>query len=203
MTVPIGKYYKTFRGVHGILGGLSFIPAVIGAVMGDKSKNPNYFYPPLGDVSLIALIGTLAFGILSTYIVFVYCESSQRRLHPVAPVVLYFAAAVGFCVLIGLYIEFVKVVPISSEKTEVTVSTGYDRTAFVSSSRDLANLSDSELLHVRGPWEDQIQKLWTLNSIAVARVSLWIFYTCVLVCLVSISSFGVYQHAAASGAAGG
>lgn len=201
MTVSIGRYYKTFLGVHGILGSLSFIPALIGAWMGDSSKNPDYYYPPLGDIRLIALVGTIAFGILATYIVFVFCGSSSRNLHAWPPVVLYLAAALSFCLLMGLYIRFVRVVPIPSEKTEVTVSIGYDRTPFVSSSQDLTNLSDSELLHVRGPWEDQIQRLWTLNSIMVAREGLWASYTCILVCLVSIFSFGVYQHAEATGEA--
>lgn len=195
MRVSIQQYGKAFLSLHGVLGGLSFIPTLIGAVMGDSRSVPDYFYPPLGDVQLIALAGTIAFGLLSIYIVYVCCENSSCRLHPVVPIVLSFVCFLSFCVLIGLSIRFVRVIPITNENTEVTVSVGYSRTDFVSSSKDLADLSDSELLQARGPWESQIQKLWTLRSITFARVWLWAAYTCVLVCLVSVFSLAVYQHA--------
>jgi hypothetical protein len=196
MTVSISRYYKAFWSVHGVLGALAFIPSLIGAFMHFSATTPDYFYPPLGDVELIALALTIASGLLSTYMVFVFCTSCSRKLHPVAPAVLFLAAFFGFCALIGLYIRFVRVVPIQNENAEVTVSVGYDRTLFVSSSQELLNLSDAELLIARGPTEDQIQKLWTANSITFVRVSLWACYTFILVCLVSVFSFGVYQVAA-------
>jgi hypothetical protein len=195
MRVSIRQYGKAFFSVHGALGGLSFIPTLIGAGMGDSARIPDYFYPPLGDVQPIALAGTIAFGLLSIYIVYVCCENSSSRLRPVAPIVLSFVCFLGFCILIGLDIRFVRVIPITNENTEVTVSVGYSRTDFVSSSKDLADLSDSELLHARGPWEPQIQKLWTLRSITFARIWLWAAYTFVLVCLVSVFSLVVYQDA--------
>jgi len=195
MKMSISQYYKAFGIVRVILAGLSFVPPLIGLFVSDSGKIPNYFYPPLGDFKIISIVGTVALGLLSTYAVFLYCSRSSRALHPTATLVLSVIAALSLFVLLALYIRLVKVVPIASENTEVTVSIGYDRTQFVSSSRELVNLTDSELLLVRGPWENQIQKLWTLNSIIVARGCLGAFYTCFLVCLVSILSLGVYQEA--------
>jgi hypothetical protein len=51
------------------------------------------------------------------------------------------------------------------------------------------------MLHDRGPWEEKIQELWTQQSIAVVRASLWASYTLTLSCFLSVVSLGVYQHA--------
>jgi len=47
----------------------------------------------------------------------------------------------------------------------------------------------------------RFEKLWTIGSIIVVRGFLGVSYACFLVCVVSVLSLGVYQHASASIAA--
>src|ERR1035438_10470911 len=115
MQVRIGQYYKAFWSVHGVLGALSFIPPAIGTIMGDSAKSPDYFYPPLGDVKLVAVVATVAFGILSTYIVFACCEGNSRKLRANLSASLFLLGFLSSCLLIGLYVCYVRVIPISNE----------------------------------------------------------------------------------------
>jgi len=76
---------------------------------------------------------------------------------------------------------------------EVPVSVGYQRTDFAL--QWYPRSDDWEMLHNRGPYEEQIQKLWTLRSIIVVRVFLWLSYTLALACFLAVASLAVYQHA--------
>jgi hypothetical protein len=48
------------------------------------------------------------------------------------------------------------------------------------------NRFDWEMLHYRGPDEEQIHRLWTDRSISIVRARLWSSYTLTLCCFLSI-----------------
>jgi hypothetical protein len=202
MTVALRQYYLAFGSLRGFLGPLSFLPPFVGALMPESAKFPNYFYPPLGDFRIIAAAGTIALTVLSSYFVYLSCEKSPRKMHPTATLALSVIGTVCLIALMGFYIGFVKVVRYPAVDTELTVSIGYDRTEFVTSSPELRSLTDSELLYTLWASEDRIQKLWTIDSIMVVRASLGLCYAGCLICWVSILSLGVYQHALSEGASG-
>jgi hypothetical protein len=201
MTVPIGQYYLAFRSTVGALVAVPFLAplasAVANAIAPDSSTRLKLLYPPLGDAQPYALVFTVACGLVSTFLVYFWCERHRARAGR-SVWVLSFFAAICFVIFFGLCNRFVKVVHIGSKDTDVFVSIGYERSEFTSTNAELSPLTDMELLHARPANEDQIQKLWTFRSLFIARALLWAFYTCVLVCLVSIFSVGVYQHAASA-----
>jgi hypothetical protein len=85
---------------------------------------------------------------------------------------------------------------VPSTNSDVPVSVGYQRTDFAV--QTYPGMSDWEMLHDRGPWEEQVQKLWTRHSIIVVRTQLWISYTLSLVCYLAVVSLAAYQHASES-----
>ena len=192
MKVTIGKYYRAFNQcAQGILGILSFVPPLFGL-------NHNYIYPPLGDYKEIWAMGTITFVVFSSIMVFHYCSHFTRKSHGVAVLVLIFVGILSFITFMCIYSRFVKVIVISDEGERLPLSIGFERTHYVLSNQELANLSDADLLSHRGYKEEQIQEIWTIKSIYIVRSSLWLSCTCFLVCWISIFSFGVYQHVATS-----
>ena len=112
------------------------------------------------------------------------------------PAILIVGSALGVCALIALYVPYVRLVAVPSVHLEVPVSIGYQRTDFAL--QTYPQWDDWEMLHDRGPWEQQIQKLWTQRSIIVVRLLLWGSYTLSLVCMLSCVSLAVYRHASES-----
>ena len=193
MKISVGHYYAGFISLWGIAAGAPFVPPLLHFFMPDSSAAAAYLYPPLGDVEWIALAATVGLLLATTFVVFTCCQSAGR-IHPSVPAALMFGSAFGVCALIVLYVHFVRLIPVPSISLDVPVSIGYQRT-------DLAfkaypQWSDWAMLHDAGPREEQIQKLWTLPSICVVRVLLWVFHTLTLVCFLSVVSLAVYQHAA-------
>ena len=148
-------------------------------------------FPPLGDVQHFAMLLTVAACGLCTYVIFLAFR--ERAAAPTAaPIVMFLVwiALAGF--QMALYIAFVRVVPIPADKTSRVVSVGWDRTPL---GQQAAQYDDVELLRRQTPDEDQIRRIWTYKSIAVARASLWLGYTLLAVLLVAIASTAALQFA--------
>ena len=150
-------------------------------------------YPPLGDSQQLTFVLTILLLLLTTFVVFKRCQSA-RKIQASAHVVLWFGFLFCVCALIPLYVRYVRRVPMPAIGLEVPVSIGYQRTPFAL--QTYPQWSDWEVLHDRGPWEEQIQMLWTPHSIIVVRVLLWLSYTLTLACFLSVVCLAVYQHAA-------
>lgn len=193
MKVTVAKYYKSFGSLYALLAGVPFVPLLLHACMPDISTFAEYLYPPLGDVQKIAFTATVGFLFLITFVVFICCRL-VRKVHPSAPVILMVVFLICVCLLIVLYQPYVRRVPVHSINLEVPVSIGYERTAFAL--QWYPKSDDWEMLHDRGPWEEQIQMLWTQRSICVVRVLLWVSHTLILASFLSIVCISVYQHAA-------
>jgi hypothetical protein len=192
MKVTIGRYYKSFASLQGALGCLPFLPPVLKAFLSDSSGIAEYLFPPLGDSQQVVFAGTVGLLLFTTFVVFTCCRLAQT-VRASVPAILMFGSTLGVVVLIALYVPYVRSVAVPSVHLEVPVSIGYQRTDFAL--QTYPQWDDWEMLHDRGPWEEQIQKLWTTRSIIVVRLLLWASYTLSLVCMLSCVSLAVYQHA--------
>jgi hypothetical protein len=95
-----------------------------------------------------------------------------------------------------LYVEHV---PYPTEKREVAVSVGFERTDFAKAQFGDRTYSDYELLHLCGAREIVIQKLWTFRSLVTARFLLWLSYASILGGIIWALSAMAYQHALDNG----
>jgi hypothetical protein len=84
---------------------------------------------------------------------------------------------------------FVRTIDLPAANDAVSVTVGYERTPFAQ--QTFGDVSDLELLRKRGPTEEEIQRLWTLRSINIARVSLFASYLLFLCSLIAACSLVV------------
>jgi hypothetical protein len=85
------------------------------------------------------------------------------------------------------FTRFVRRVEIPSRNESVLVSIGTQRTEFAT--KNFPGNTDLEMLKQRGLGEEEVEKLWTLNSISLARLLLWAPY-CGLF-LFSLAALGI------------
>jgi hypothetical protein len=183
-------YYKHFVSISGALAGLvSGFPLISSLLPKDLSR---YIFPPLGQVEIPARISAVLLSLAVTYVVYFYRDASfvgsksGRRKVLVGSVLLGLAFV---CVYLVLNLTFVRERDIPTEKSSVLVSIGYKRTEAAKAT--FGNASDEEMLRRRGTEEEEIRGLWTLRSIAVVRISMFLSYACSFLSLVAIFSLGV------------
>jgi hypothetical protein len=128
---------------------------------------------------------------VATYVVYLLQGSSERAKKTLA-VSLWLSAFVGCALYLAVAIRFVRVVPIPTLQDSMMVSVGFERTPFAQA---LGEPSDAELLRLRGPQEEEIQKLWTFRSLILARLALWMVYCGMISAFVGIFSLGALKHA--------
>jgi hypothetical protein len=191
--ITVRHYYNGFVSLFGVSASAPFIPPLLHLFLPNSSAFADYLYPPLGDFEWIAVAATLGILVITTFVVFVFCESVSKIRRSV-PAVLMVILALSVCWLLALYVPYVRRVPVKAVDLEVPVSIGYNRTEFARNTYPQS--TDWEILQSVGPHEDQIQKLWTPRSISVVRISLWFFYTLSVSCFLSIISLAIYRHAA-------
>jgi hypothetical protein len=191
MIVTLGSYYKSFTNLRALFALIPFAPTLAHAFLPDSGA-AGYLYPPLGDFEPLGIAATLGLLLLTTFVVYISARLS-RRIQPLLPIFLGIGSAVCVVALIALYVSYVRFVGVSSVGAEVPVSVGYQETEFAL--RTYPQQTDWEMLHNRGPWEERIQKLWTLQSIIVVRSLLWVFYTLALACFLAVVSLAAYEHA--------
>jgi hypothetical protein len=194
MRVTLERYYKSFTKLKLLFAGIPFVPLLFHA-LAPSNTIAKLMYPPLGDVQFLAIGATVIFLFLTTFAVFISAQLTGR-LNPLVPIFLMVGFLTGVGALIPLYVSFVRLIPVPSENKQVLVSVGYQRTEFAGLTYDKS--SDWEMLHSRGPWEEQIQKLWTQRSISIVRFGLWSLYTVSLAFLLSVVSLAAYRHAGES-----
>lgn len=193
MKPTLSQYLKGFATLRSLFAAIPFVPPLVHACVSGSGTIAEYFYPPLGDVQPLATAVTVGFLLLSIFAVF-YCCRAAQKIRPTLFAYLIAGATFGICALIALYIPYVRRIEVPSVGLEVPVSIGYQRTDFAL--KTYPQWTDWAMLHDRGPQEEQIQKLWTRQSIIVVRILLWLAYSSILVCGLSIVNIGAYQHAA-------
>ena len=191
MKVTLRQYYRTYKSVQGCLAGLPFVPPLLSSWVSDSSTMAGYIFPPLGDSGHIVFLFTLVLLLAATYAM--YWMQDGRTVSRWIPLSLMLSLVLGVMILIALYTSFVRVIEIPGAKMDVPVSIGYKRTEFAR--RTYPQSDDWAILHDRGPWEEQIQEIWTRNSIAAVRAMLWGSYTVCLLSLALLGSLLVYGRA--------
>jgi hypothetical protein len=123
---------------------------------------------------------------VATYVVYLLQGSSERSRRRLT-LILWLSAFVGCALYLAVATRFVRIVPIPTLQDSIAVSVGFERTPFA---KALGEASDFDLLRLRGPEEEEIQKLWTFRSLILARLALWTFYCGVISAFVGIFSLG-------------
>ncbi len=181
MTNPqtsLKHYYLSFSSVP-----VALVPYVSKLFEGSTAA---ILFPPVGTIEGVSRLGTTVLALLVTCVVFVWGGEKPRAKSRRTAVSLCVAFVFFVCYL-GLYSRFVRQVDISSAAKTVYVSVGYDRTPLAA--RSFPEMSDEEMLVQRGPYEDQIQLLWTARSLLVVRIGLSVSYCAFLMCVVAVLSW--------------
>lgn len=193
MKITVLQYYKGFKSLYGAIATVPVIVPALRLFMSDSNAVAGYLFPPLGDVRRLLLTITMAILLVITFVVFAFCRGVRK-----VPSKLFLAllggVLIGPVTLIPLYTSFVRQVEVPSVNEEVLVSIGYQRTAFALQNYPEEKWPDWQILQDRGPWEEQIQRIWTKSSISVVRMLLWFFYFLFLACITSVGCLAVYQH---------
>ena len=116
-----------------------------------------------------------------------FTKSRRRRLQALVGVAA--LAIFGACLYQVPRTLFVRTIDRPALKDTVTVTIGYDRTMFAH--QNFAQNDDWEMLRQRGVTEDEIARLWTSQSIILARLALFATYLLVILSAVTFCSLEV------------
>jgi cellobiose-specific phosphotransferase system component IIC len=187
---PIIEYYKSFLSILGALAALvAASPLLSKALPAEVSQ---HIFPPLGQMESSARVGAVAFALLATYVAF-FLGSSNATIKVVLAASLAFVSFVAF---LALSSRLVRTIDVPSQGASLTVSVGFERSDFAKN--NFANDSDWEMLRHRGMSDEEIEKLWTPNSVIAGRLALWISCVGFVVASVFALCFGVLSQTAAA-----
>ena len=184
MSLP--QYYKAFKSLLGALAALVAAFPMLGRLF--PTALAKYMFPPLGDIEPIARVGTVGAVGLATYVVYFFRSHKTDR----SVLVVYALATISFAAYLTTSTCFMRKMDIPAEKTAVFVSVGFERTQFAENS--FGNEDDWEMLRDRGFDEESIRKLWTVRSLVVARIMLWMSFTSSLVFVAAAFGLGILSE---------
>jgi hypothetical protein len=186
--ITIRQYYSAFNTLSGWLAALvSLSPLVSSLFRGFKG----YFFPPLGNTESVARFGIILFSLAVTYLA-LFWRNWRPRDNAKRVTIAILLALACFCLYFIAYQLFVRRIDIPSSGTSVSVSVGYQRTEFAKET--FGSATDWEILKQRGIEEEEIERLWTASSIAIARLALFVPFCGIILLLVAAFSCGVlYQ----------
>ena len=180
---PIIEYYKSFGSILGALAALvAASPLLSEALPAGASR---FIFPPLGQIESLARVGAVAFAILATYVAF-FLGSGNGTTKVVIAASL---ALVFFVAFLALSSRLVRTIDIPSQNAAFAVSVGFERSNFAKN--NFVNYSDWDMLRNRGMSDEEIQKLWTPNSVIAGRLALWTSCVGFVVASVFALCFGV------------
>lgn len=180
--MTLTQYYKAFLSVFGVLAAAP--PIIVGLILPFVSDGtPVYGFPPLGDVASFARLGLVCLAFLVTFLIYFW----QGGKWPL--VAAFLVSFVCLCAYVAFYPQWVVRIDVPSQRAAIRVSVGYERTQFAKT--NFASDSDEDMLRARGTDEEEIKKLWTYQSLTVARLALFVSYCGFLLGLVAVFSLGV------------
>jgi hypothetical protein len=187
-TISLSEYYKEFISLFGAIATVvAALPLV--ALFGLK-----YLFPPLGGEGIegFAKVMTVIFSLCTTLLVYFTkntfaSHSGGRRKRILASVLV--ASVTFLAIHIMLHTVFVRDIYIPTQKQTVTVSVGRHRNA--KNPKEYAQMSDEAMLRDAGPEEESIRRLFTMQSLLVSRVLLYVTYVVSVLCIVAFGSFSV------------
>jgi len=183
--VSLKQYYSSARGLATAAAALAlpFASKVTGPDIGSS------VFPPLGNMDAVARIALVAMCLALSLAVY-FLAAVRPPKSPLIGIGVAFAltlvCALGY---LSAYQRFVRRIDVPSRQTSVYVSVGYHRTAFAE--RTFGPASDEDMLRARGTTDEEIARLWTSQSLIIARLAL--FLTCAMATLavLFIFSFGL------------
>lgn len=119
-------------------------------------------------------MGLTSFFLLVAVGVVFFAFRRSRKYALLVAIICSLALLGSFLAYIAYNQRYVRIVPIPSVGTAKAVCVGDERTDYA---RKLGNVDDYELLRYRGPYEEEVDRLWTPGSLAKAKASLWLSYT--------------------------
>lgn len=159
-------------------------PIIVTAILPFLSeKAAAYGFPPMGDVGGFAALGLVCLALLVTYLVY-FWRGGTWLLGEVS-----IACFLCLCVYISLYSRFIVRIDVPSQSRAIRVSVGYDRTSFAKA--NFGSDSDEDMLRARGFDDEEVKKLWTYRSLAIARLALFASYCGFILGLVAAFSLGI------------
>src|SRR5271157_1899599 len=180
--MTLTHYYKGFFSLLGVLAAAP--PIIVGVASPFLPDSASvYGFPPMGEVGGFARLGLVCLAFLVTFLVY-FWEGGKW------PIVV--AALVSFvclCAYVAFYPHFVLRIDVPSQKTAVRVSVGYERTQFAKA--NFGSDSDEDMLRARGTDDEEIKKLWTYQSLTVARLALLASYCGFILSLVAAFSLAI------------
>ena len=183
--VGLKRYYSSVRGLVTAIAAvaLPYASKIVG------TESAAFVFPPLGAMDGVARLVFLALCLgVSLGVYFLVAGDPPRRTSRVIWVSM-LGAIVCACAYLAAYQRFVVRVDIPSRETSVHVSVGYERTPF--SAQVFGSASDREMLRTRGTDEEEIERLWTMQSIIVARLALYLSFVLTSLAFLFIFSFAV------------
>jgi hypothetical protein len=135
-----------------------------------------FAFPPLGADKGITVFLTIAFVGLAAILPWTFPKKHLKT-------------TMLFCVLSGVlstvsYLvlseKYIVVVPIP-DRGNISISVGTVRTEFAN--RYFEGQTDVEMLESRGPYDIEVKKLWTEDSILWVRIRLFLSYLAAFMCL--------------------
>lgn len=149
----------------------------------------HYVFPPLDDV--FRFIAVLLAGLVTLGLFFVkdvpLAKSRTGRLKVLA--LTFVLAILGGCLYLAAHYRFVRAIDIPSLSKTVSVTVGFERSDF---GRTISpGASDWDLLRLRGTSEEEVRRLWTANSVLLARLALFTSFLLVLLAATAMGSLAV------------
>jgi hypothetical protein len=186
--VTLLGYYSKFMSVSGGLATATGIGPLVSAWL--PGSAPAYFFPPLGEITMPARLGVVVLSVAITYISFYGTRPEAKVFQRFLWVgVISLLALTGYLLSYG---HFVRKIDAPANDSALFVSVGYERTVFAE--QTFHSESDWDLLRARGTSEEEVAKLWTAQSLHIARLCLIASYSAFILPLVLIFSLGVrYQ----------
>jgi hypothetical protein len=185
--VTLVSYYKKFASISGALAVATGVGPLLSAWL--PGAAPAYLFPALGDFTMPARLGFVLLAVAITFVAFYSQQPSNIFLK------FFLLAMISLVVLCGYLValqHFVRKIDIPATSSAVYVSIGYQRTDFAN--RTFSAETDWDMLRARGTSDEDVSRLWTAQSLDIARLCLFGCYCGVVLPLVLIFSLGVrYQ----------
>jgi|SRR5579862_8216784 len=185
-------YYKHFQSVFGALAALIGSIPLLSLLVHDSFGK--YIFPPLGGFETVAGIVAFVLVVQSTFIVFFmqdgdFIQSKQRRNRGL--LILLCGSVVALVTYLMFYTAFVCTTSVADKV--VTNSIGFERTQFAQ--QTFGGVENCAMLKERGPYENQVRKLWTMRSIVIIRSGLLLAYLVCLLSTVGLTSLAILYDA--------
>ena len=185
--MTIAEYYRSYVGVLGAISG--FVTAIPGLSYLLPSDYAGYIFPPVGPFEPMARALTVLAAIFATFIA-LYLPRKRLGIAMTICGLLFVTAGLLY---FWSFSRYVRIIQIPSLKQSIMVSIGSQRTQFAIEA--FPDQTDWEILKERGFEEEEIEKLWTTNSILLARVLLWASLTGVIIFPVTALGIGIASEA--------